>query len=173
MALEQIFAELEAAVADGIIERYAIGGAVGATFYIEPSATEDVDVFVVFREAPTALLTLTPIYAYFTRRGAIIQDEHLVIAGWPVQFLPAPSELVDEALAYAVRMSVDGQGVFVISQEHLAAISLEAGRMKDKFRLTEFLSSASFGRARFDALVDRFGLRTKWANFQAMTREER
>ena len=30
--------------ADGVIERYAIGGAVGATFYLEPVATLDVDV---------------------------------------------------------------------------------------------------------------------------------
>ncbi len=31
MALLDIFAELEAAVADGIVARYAVGGAVGAT----------------------------------------------------------------------------------------------------------------------------------------------
>jgi len=33
--------------ADGIIDRYAIGGAVGATFYLEPAATFDIDIFVV------------------------------------------------------------------------------------------------------------------------------
>jgi hypothetical protein len=32
---------------DGVIDKYAIGGAVGATFYLEPSATEDVDIFVM------------------------------------------------------------------------------------------------------------------------------
>ena len=30
--------------AAGVIERYAIGGAVGATFYLEPVATLDVDI---------------------------------------------------------------------------------------------------------------------------------
>jgi hypothetical protein len=35
MALQDIFAELEAALADGIVERYAIGGAVGATFSMD------------------------------------------------------------------------------------------------------------------------------------------
>ena len=34
---------------DGVIARYAIGGAVGATFYLEPIATLDVDIFVIFR----------------------------------------------------------------------------------------------------------------------------
>jgi hypothetical protein len=34
---------------DGVIQRYAIGGAVGATFYLEPVATLDVDIFVTFQ----------------------------------------------------------------------------------------------------------------------------
>jgi len=51
---------LEAAVADGIIERYAIGGAVGATFYIEPAATQDVDVFVVFDQSASLLVSMPP-----------------------------------------------------------------------------------------------------------------
>ena len=37
---------------DGVIDEYAIGGAVGATFYLEPSATEDVDIFVMLPTAP-------------------------------------------------------------------------------------------------------------------------
>lgn len=32
--------------ADAIISNYAIGGAVGATFYLEPAATLDVDIFL-------------------------------------------------------------------------------------------------------------------------------
>ena len=36
----------------GVIERYAIGGAVAATFYLEPVATLDVDVFVDFHTEP-------------------------------------------------------------------------------------------------------------------------
>src|SRR5205823_8491149 len=38
--------------AAGVIERYAIGGAVAATFYLEPVATLDVDVFVEFHTEP-------------------------------------------------------------------------------------------------------------------------
>src|SRR4051812_6401852 len=34
--------------ADGVIDQYAIGGAVGATFYLEPIATVDLDIFVDF-----------------------------------------------------------------------------------------------------------------------------
>ena len=165
MALHDIFAELEAALADGIVERYAVGGAVGATFYIEPSATQDVDVFVVFNQPSSLLVSLAPIYSYFTLRGAVVQGEHLIISDWPVQFLPAATPLVDDALSHAVHMNVDGQPVAVLSQEHLAAIALETGRMKDKIRLAQFLASETFDRVRFDVLTERFGLTDKWARF--------
>lgn len=50
---------------DGIVTRYAIGGAVGATFYLEPVATLDVDIFVTFREEPGAILVSPqPLFDY-------------------------------------------------------------------------------------------------------------
>ncbi len=59
--------------ADGIIGKYAIGGAVGATFYLEPAATLDLDIFVVL---PTTsgglLLSLSPIYDYLKTRGGAV-----------------------------------------------------------------------------------------------------
>ena len=172
MALLAIFAELEAAVADSIVARSAVGGAVGATFYIEPAATQDVDIFVVFDQSASLLESLAPIYDYFTKRGAVVQNEHLVIADWPVQFLSATTPLVDDALVHAVRMSVDGQAVAVLSQEHLAAIALETGRMKDKIRLSQFLASGTFERLRFDALTERFGLTEKWARFVVLMEDQ-
>ena len=30
---------------EGVIDRYAVGGAVAATFYLEPFATLDIDIF--------------------------------------------------------------------------------------------------------------------------------
>ena len=172
MDIKEVIIALNQMQTDGVVERYAIGGAVGATFYIEPSATQDVDVFVVFKEPSTLFVSLAPIYQYFTQRGAIVQDEHLLIADWPVQFLPATTPLVDDALAHAVQMTVDGQPVAVLSQEHLAAIALETGRMKDKIRLTQFLASETFDRSRFDVLMERFGLTDKWARFVALMEDE-
>jgi len=42
--------------AGGVIEKYAIGGAVGATLYLEPAATLDVDIFVTLPTIPGSLL---------------------------------------------------------------------------------------------------------------------
>src|SRR5438270_2082742 len=86
--------------ADGVIERYAIGGAVGATFYLEPVATLDVDIFIDFHpEAGNLLATPQPLFDYLKARGGRMDGEYIVIAGWPVQFLPPASPLIEEALA--------------------------------------------------------------------------
>jgi len=39
---------------EGVIDRYAIGGAMGATFYVEPLLTFDLDVFVIMRQSAAA-----------------------------------------------------------------------------------------------------------------------
>jgi hypothetical protein len=99
MALRDVLAELEALERDGIVPRFAIGGAVGATRYIEPAATEDVDVFVAFPDSvANALAPLGPIYQFLTARGARVEGAHLVIGDWPVRFLPADDPLLAEAL---------------------------------------------------------------------------
>ena len=41
---------------DGVIKRYAIGGAVGATFYLEPISTLDVDVFIAFKPQQESII---------------------------------------------------------------------------------------------------------------------
>src|SRR5215469_14854881 len=95
--------------ADGVIERYAIGGAVGATFYLEPVATLDIDVFIEFHAEPgSGLVSLKPIFNYLRDHGCAMEGEHIVVADWPVQFLPADSALLREALTAAVEKNVDG-----------------------------------------------------------------
>jgi len=67
----------------GVIGKYAIGGAVGATFYIEPSATIDIDIFVSIQTLPgSALITIAPIYDHLTAQGYQIEGEYIVIEGW-------------------------------------------------------------------------------------------
>ena len=54
----------------GIAGDYAIDGAIGAMFYLEPIETQDLDVFVVLPRSPGgALLTLGPIFEYLLACG--------------------------------------------------------------------------------------------------------
>lgn len=88
--------------ADGVIGKYAIGGAVGAMLYLEPAATLDVDVFVALPSSKGGLLSLAPVYEYLKARGGIEKEEHIVIGGWPVQFISPNNELEREAVEAAV-----------------------------------------------------------------------
>lgn len=152
---------------EGLVIRYAIGGAVGATFYLEPVATLDVDVFVTLRPGPDRLLvSLAPLYNELVAHGGRVEAEHVVIGGWPVQFLPPTSPLVEEALEQAITMEVEALPVRVFTAEHLAAVALETGRAKDKARLLQFVESGILDAKRFQAILERHALEDKWRLFQ-------
>jgi hypothetical protein len=155
--------ELEQA---GLIGRYAIGGAVAATRYIEPIQTYDLDVFVILPTASSELLSLTPIYAYLTQRGYVPQGETILIEDWPVQFLPVYDALTEEALTESLAVNFGSTPTRVLSAEHLAAIMLNTGRPKDHARLTQFFEFAVLNRATLEAIVARHGLTAKWADFR-------
>jgi hypothetical protein len=159
--------------ADGVIERYAIGGAVGATFYLEPVATLDIDIFIAFRpELGRLIVSPQPIFDYLKERGCAMDGEYVVIAGWPVQFLPADTPLLYEALQDAVEMDVDGTPTRVFTAEHLAAIALRTGRAKDKARLLQFIEAGAVDSGRFQAILSQHNLTDRWAQFERQFLED-
>src|SRR5271166_115178 len=104
MGMKQTLDVLNRMEVDGVVGRYAIGGAVGAYNYIEPAVTDDLDILVSFESGPTpsqtGLVTLEPILTYLRQKGySDFRKEGLVIEGWAVQFLPVADELDAEALA--------------------------------------------------------------------------
>jgi hypothetical protein len=70
MNIQKVIATINRMQTDGVIERYAIGGAVGATFYLEPAATLDVDIFVAFRSEPGSLIAGRSRFSIISRRVA-------------------------------------------------------------------------------------------------------
>ncbi len=62
----RVLNELESA---GVLSRYAIGGAMAATFDVEPCLTFDLDVFVALPASADGLLSLTPLYDVLRARG--------------------------------------------------------------------------------------------------------
>ena len=101
MNIKETIAIINQMQADGVIGKYAIGGAVGAHIFHSVSLpiTQDVDIFVALN-APVgqSIVTLTPIYEYLIARGCQPDKEYIIISGWPVQILPAESPLLQEAL---------------------------------------------------------------------------
>lgn len=100
--MEKTLQILNALEQDGVLGRYAIGGAMGATFYVEPLLTFDLDIFVLLPSTTGGLLTLAPLYEALRARGFVEEDECVNIEGVPVQFLPAYNALVEEALSEAL-----------------------------------------------------------------------
>jgi hypothetical protein len=153
--------------ADGVIGEYAIGGAVGATFYLAPAATVDLDIFVTLPSVSEKLLvSLSPIYEFLKSRGATEEDEYIVVSDWPVQFLPPSNDLEREAVEQAVSTDVDGVTTRVMSAEHLVAIALNTGRAKDYSRILQFLEQKAVDQRKLKDTVDRHGLSAKWELFE-------
>jgi hypothetical protein len=154
-------------LAAGVIGSYAIGGAVGATFYLEPSATLDIDVFVSLQPPPgSCLLSMQPIYEYLvTGRKYKVEGEYIVVESWPVQFLPPGDALGEEAIAQAVETKVDEVSTRVMTAEHLVALALQLGRGKDFARILQFIEAGVLDPARLDQILARHHLLAKWEQF--------
>ena len=93
--------------AEGVIADYAIAGAMAAAFWDEATATQDLDVAVTFLNEPSSLDPLRPIFDRLPESQYPRSGEHIVVAGVPVQFMPAWTPLVSEAVAQAVEMPYD------------------------------------------------------------------
>jgi len=165
--VKAIFEKINDMQAAGIIGKYAIGGAVGATFYLEPSATLDVDIFATLPMASgQVLLNLAPVYDYLQTHGGKLEGEYIVVDGWPVQFLPPADALDQEALIEAVETSVEGVRTWVMSAEHLVAIALRTGRPRDHARILQFIEQNAIDTTKLQSILGRHGLLSKWERFE-------
>ena len=132
----------------------------GATFYLEPVLTMDLDVFVLFKDN-NSLLPLQPIYDALKKRGYSPDErmpECIDIGGTPVQFLPVYNKLLEDALAHACSFDYDGINARVLPAEYLAAISVQTGRVKDKLRVQSFLAYDQFDKNAFSEICALHGL---------------
>lgn len=163
--METVLKVLNQLVEAGLVETYAIGGAVAALFYAEPVATHDLDVFVVLPEsqANAAVVTMEPQLAFLKGRGGVPQGEHVVLHGIPVQLLTAYNSLVLEATRDAQPRTVGATLTRVVRVEHLLAISVQTGRAKDRARVEQLLEEADVDRAALASILERFGLTERWA----------
>jgi len=150
--------------AAGVIQSYALAGAVGAAVYLEPFYTKDIDVFVAL-EQKGALIDLSAIYSYLKARGFEPKGQWVVIGGWDVEFLPSYSRLTEQALREAMVIPWNDVQARVVRPEHLVAICLETGRMKDYERIARFIEQKAFDAAALQPILAEHGLLEKWERF--------
>jgi hypothetical protein len=143
--LEKIVLRLNDLQRQGIIGLHAIGGAFAFIFYAEPINTRDLDVFA---ELPTV-------------GGLILLD------GFPVQILPAPTPLVQEAIVEARTVEIGKERTRVFSAEHAVAIALQTNRAKDRLKIEHLLESGKdpLDEVRLRTILARHGLEERWNRF--------
>jgi hypothetical protein len=166
--MRKTFEVVEQMKRSGVIQEYAIAGAVGAIFYVEPLNTEDVDILVNLNPSDGLLLSLEPIFSYLRENGyAELTNEGTEIAGWPVRFLPVSDSLTSPALAQARYLSYDDElSVRVVRPEYLAAEATKLGRPKDIQRIVSLLEIDEFDHALFLEIIEKHGLAERWNRVQ-------
>jgi hypothetical protein len=164
--MEQTYRVINEMKVNGVIDSYAVGGAIAAIFYIEPFTTYDLDVFCAFSAPGSGIITLTPIYDYLARLGYKPEKETINIEGWPVQFLPVFNALIDEAVERASTVNVGQTPVRVMRPEHLVAIMLDTGRAKDYARISCFLDLEAVNLDDLTDVLSRYNLGAKWDDYR-------
>ncbi len=144
-------------VAAKLIEDWALGGALAAIYYVEPFTTYDADIF--FIPADKGLTAGIPaIYAHLQAQGWRVEHEHLLVRGFPVQFLAA-SGLTEEAVREAEHIEFEGVPARVFRAEHIVAIAASVGRPKDKARIEQLLEQADLDKSKLETILRRHKLK--------------
>ncbi len=158
----------------GVVQHYAITGAVAALNYIQPTLTEDLDILVSvadFREHKSGLLLLTPIETALAKMGYTQRaDVGIMVDGWPVQFLPTASPLDEEALEQAIELDIGVDGgsplkARCLRAEHVVATAVKVGRLKDLARVEAFLSQNAVDIEALKGVLQRHDLIGAWRTF--------
>jgi len=149
----------------GVITNYALFGATAQMRYTEPVATLDADVLVAV-PSPEKLDVPTSLYRFCSERGYQAEGEAVRVGAWPVQFIPAFTELTRDAMEKADTADFEGVSLRVVQATYLAVIALSVGRTKDWTRILALLESGSVTEHGVSALAARYELSETWQNFQ-------
>ena len=153
---------------EGVFARYAIGGAMGAIFYTEPSLTFDLDIFVVHSPQENehdvrGRRRVDCIGRVVTRpSGRETASQCIVIDGVPVRFLPAYNSLVQEALSRAQDTTYENIPTRILSSEYLVAIALQTGRSKARERVRILREQAKLDIRLLADILKRHQLEGRW-----------
>jgi hypothetical protein len=152
-------------VEQGIIEDYAVFGAVAQMRYTEAVVTLYADILVAVAE-PDKLDVLSPIYAFCRERGYLPEGEAIRVGDWPVQFIPAFSKLTREAVRDAETGDLDGIPLRVIRADYLVVIALSVGRAKDFARVVALREAGAVTDKEISDLALHPNLTSEWNLFR-------
>ena len=174
MTLRRTIEVVTQLAAKRVVGSYAIAGAVAALNYIEPMLTEDLDILISvdgFERRSSGLLLLGPIEKALADMGYSERTNvGYNIEGWPVQFLPVSSPLDEEAPDQAIEIDIAEGGeaplkARCLRAEHVVAIALNVGRLKDLARIQAFLEQEAVDLTRLKKVLEGHNLMGAWKEF--------
>ena len=174
MSLRRAIEVIQKLAERGAIHRYAIAGAVAALNYIEPTLTEDLDILISiedFERRQSGLILLAPVDKALAELGYSDRtDLGIMIEGWPVQFLPAASDLDQDALDNAIEIEIGSPGgpplhARCLRAEHVVAIAIKVGRLKDLARVQSFLEQRAVDLSVLKQVLQKHKLMHDWRRF--------
>jgi hypothetical protein len=138
-------------------------------FYAEPIETLDLDVFADLPSSAGGLISLDRLYSQLRQQGYEASGDAILIEGFPVQILPGPTPLVEEAIRDARPVQVGSQQTRVFTAEHAVAIALQTNRPKDRLKIEHLLESARepLDEQGLRVILLRHGLEERWKKFVA------
>jgi len=146
----------------GVIERYALGGAVAAFYHTETKGTFCLEPFV----APST--SIEPIHSAFRQRGyQELSRGGFVIGDWRVVAQIPESPLVEAALSCCLPVEYEGVRTQIFRLEYLAAICFLSDRRSERHLARQLFHEEAFDPARFSEILDRLGLKEAWDAFQS------
>lgn len=169
--MKQVAQLLNDMIACGVIQNYALFGAMAQMRYTEAVATLDADVLVAVPSADR-MDVLAGIYGYCKEQGFETEGDAIRVGAWPVQFMPVFSLLTREAMENAEIADFDGVPLRVLRADYLAVIALSVRRGKDYARILTLLESLSVTREQIAQLASKHGLSQAWQQFEARFSDE-
>jgi hypothetical protein len=154
--LGEIFRAANGLVAEGLIENWALGGALAGVYYTEPVATYDADIFFIPADKSVSA-GIPAIYRHLQAQGWVAEGGHLLVQGFPVQLLGAHG-LTEEAVLAAAEIEFEGVAGRVFLAEYIVAIAASVGRAKDRARIEQMLGQAEMDRERLNVILKRHNL---------------
>lgn len=149
--LAEVFRAANDLVAVKLIEGWALGGALATIYYVEPFTTYDADIFFIPSDKGLSA-GIPAIYAYLQAQGWQVEREHLLVRGFPVQFLAA-SGLTEDAVREAEQIEFEGVPTKIFRAEHIVAIAASVGRAKDKARIEQMLQQADLDKSKLENIL--------------------
>lgn len=166
--MEKVIQVLNQMQADGVFDKYAIGGGIAAIYYLEPYQTDDIDVFISpVLVGESGLISFGSMYAYLEDLGYYPEGESILIEDWLVQFLPGSEPVQEEAVINAKQVRFGDALAMIFSAEYLAAEWLRSGREKDWNRVLALLRSESLDEKVFMEIIARHGFIERFNVFAA------